>query len=39
MEQRVKRLGGSFTIKSRLGQGTAVKVELTLPVTTPCREP
>ena len=33
MEERVKRLGGSLTVKSARGQGTALKAELPLPVT------
>jgi len=33
MEERVKRLGGSLTVKSAPGQGTVVKAELPLPVT------
>jgi signal transduction histidine kinase len=32
MEERVKRLGGSLTVKSSPGQGAAVKAELPLPV-------
>jgi len=38
MEERVKRLGGSLTIESRLGQGTTVKAELPPPPTTPSRK-
>jgi len=33
MEERVKRLGGSLTVESSLGQGTTVKAELPLPTT------
>jgi signal transduction histidine kinase len=33
MEERVKRLGGSLTVKSAPGQGAMVKAELPLPVT------
>jgi signal transduction histidine kinase len=32
MEERVKRLGGSLTVKSAPGQGTVLKAELPLPV-------
>ena len=35
MEERVKRLGGSFTIQSEGGKGTAVKAELPLSPTEP----
>jgi signal transduction histidine kinase len=34
MEERVKRLGGSLVVKSAPGQGTVLKAELPLPVTT-----
>jgi signal transduction histidine kinase len=33
MEERVKRLGGSLTVKSAPGQGTILKAELPSPVT------
>jgi len=33
MEERVKRLGGSLTVKSAPGQGAVLKAELPLPVT------
>jgi signal transduction histidine kinase len=32
MEERVKRLGGTLTVKSAPGQGTLLKAELPLPV-------
>ena len=38
MDERVKRVGGSLTVESIPGQGTAVKAELPLPPTTPSED-